>query len=245
VASLKGGVCVVTGASSGIGRALTIALARSGSHVWAIARSRDRLESLVLEAGRSGLVEPLVADLEQDDDLDAAVRVMLSRGDRLDALVHSAGAIHLGAFESVPTSELDRQYAVNLRAPFALTKALLPALKRGKGQVVFVNSSAALKASASNALYAATKAGLKALADGLRAEVNRDGVRVVSVYVGRAATPMQETVHEFEGRPYRPELLLQAEDVAETVLRTLAFPASGEVTDVSLRPMSKLPEPRP
>jgi NADP-dependent 3-hydroxy acid dehydrogenase YdfG len=109
--------------------------------------------------------------------------------------------------------------------------------------VVFVNSSAAFRASASNALYAATKAGLKALADGLRDEVNRDGVRVVSVYVGRVATPMQAAVHEFEGRRYRPELLLRPEDVAETVLTTLALPASGEVTDVSIRSMTKPSEP--
>jgi NADP-dependent 3-hydroxy acid dehydrogenase YdfG len=114
-------------------------------------------------------------------------------------------------------------------------------LKQAQGQVVFINSSAAIKASAANVLYAATKHGLKAIADGLRDEVNHAGVRVISVYAGRTATPMQVSVHEFEGRPYHPELLLRAEDVVDVVLAALSIPPSGEVTDISVRPMSKLP----
>jgi len=74
-----------------------------------------------------------------------------------------------------------------------------------------------------------------------RDEVNSDGVRVISVYAGRVATPMQESVHEYEERPYRPELLVQPEDVVHVVLAALAVPATSEVTDVSIRPMSKLP----
>jgi NADP-dependent 3-hydroxy acid dehydrogenase YdfG len=120
-----------------------------------------------------------------------------------------------------------------------LTQALLPGLRRARGQVVFINSSAALRSSATNVLYAATKAGLKAFADGLRAEVNQDGVRVVSVYAGRTATPMQEAVHEREGRQYRPDVLLRPEDIAEVVLGALALPASAEVTDVNIRSMTK------
>jgi NADP-dependent 3-hydroxy acid dehydrogenase YdfG len=116
---------------------------------------------------------------------------------------------------------------------------LLPALKRARGQIVFVNSSAALRASADNVLYASTKAALKALADGLREEVNRDGVRVVTIYAGRTATPMQASVHEFEGRTYEPELLMQPEDLAHLVLAALTLPATAEVTDLSVRPTAK------
>src|SRR5262249_36580240 len=154
----------------------------------------------------------------------------------LDVLVHSAGTIQLGSVASEPTSSLDRQYAVNLRAPFALTKALLPALRECQGQVVFINSTAALKASANNALYAATKAGLKAFAEGLGREVNPAGVRVVTLYVGRTATPMQARVHEYEGRHYRPESLLPPEDVAEAAVAALLLPPGGEVTDIVIRP---------
>jgi NADP-dependent 3-hydroxy acid dehydrogenase YdfG len=234
--------CVLTGASSGIGWALAIALARTGARVWAIARRRERLDALVDEAtGYKGVVLPVVADLERDDDVRSAAHEILSGSDSVDVLVHSAGAITLGRFDSVSPADFDRQYRVNLRAPVVLTQTLLPALKRAEGQVVFINSSAALRASARNVLYAATKHGLKAIADGLREEVNPDRVRVISVYTGRTATPMQAWVHEHEGRQYRPELLLRPEDVVEVVLAALSVPPSGEVTDVSVRPIAKLP----
>jgi short-subunit dehydrogenase len=232
--------CVVTGASSGIGRAVAVSLAHAGAHVYAIGRSQARLDLLVEEAAElDGHVVVVVADLEQDADIERVVREVLSDGDRVDVLVHSAGAIELDAVASTTTTELDRQYRVNLRAPVALTQALLPGLQRARGQVVFINSSAALRASATNVFYAATKAGLKAFADGLREQVNPDGVRVVSVYVGRTATPMQESVHEYEGRHYRPELLLQPGDVVQVVLEALRLPTSAEITDVNVRPMKK------
>lgn len=239
-----GRTCVVTGASSGIGRALAVALAGTGARVWAIARSRDRLDSLVeeVEAG-VGDVTPLVADLERDDDIESAGKKILAAADHVDVLIHSAGAVGLGTFESASAAELDRQYRVNLRAPFVLTQLLLPALKRAEGQVVFINSSAGLKASANNVLYAATKHGLKALADGLREQVNRDRVKVISVYAGRTATPMQASVHAFEEREYRPERLLQPDDVVEVVLAALSVSGHGEVTDVNVRAMEKVPSP--
>jgi NAD(P)-dependent dehydrogenase (short-subunit alcohol dehydrogenase family) len=237
-----GRVCVVTGASSGIGRALAIALAQNGARVWAIGRNRERLDGFGEETeGLTGTVIPVVADLERDAELDSAADEILASGDYVDILIHSAGAIALGPFESVSGADFDRQYRVNLRAPVMLTQKLLAALKQAEGQIVFINSSAGLRASASNTQYAATKHGLKAIADGLRDEVNPDGVRVISVYTGRTATPMQATVHEVEGRPYRPELLLRPEDVVDVVLSALSVPPSGEVTDVNLRPIGKLP----
>lgn len=232
--------CVVTGASSGIGRAVAVSLAQAGAYVYAIGRNQARLDKLVEEVAElEGHIVAVLADLEQDADIERAVEQILTATDRVDVLVHSAGTIELGTVGSATIHELDSQYRVNLRAPVALTQALLPALRRARGQVVFVNSSAALRASATNVLYAATKAALKAFANGLREHVNPDGVRVISIFTGRTATPMQEVVHEFEGRPYRPELLLQPEDVAEVVLETLALPMNAEVTDVNVRPMQK------
>lgn len=233
--------CVVTGSTSGIGRSLTLSLAARGATVWALGRSRERLQAVVAETeGLPGTVAPVVADLERNEDLHEAARRILAETEDVDVLVHSAGAIALGSFESVPAADFDSLYRVNLRAPFVLTQDLLPALRRARGQIVFVNSSAGLRASAPNALYAATKHGLKAIADGLRDEVNSDGIRVISVYPGRTATAMQQYVHGQEGRDYRPELLLRAEDVGEVVLGALAVPRSGEVTDISVRPMLKL-----
>jgi NADP-dependent 3-hydroxy acid dehydrogenase YdfG len=241
VSDLTGQTCVVTGATSGIGRGLAVAFAAKGARVWAVSRTRERLEALAAEArSLPGEVVPVVADLESENDVHEVSRRLLARSEGVDVLIHSAGAIELGSLEMARGDDFDRLYRVNLRAPFLLTQDLLGALRRARGQVVFINSSAGLRASSLNVLYAATKHGLKAIADGLRDEVNADGIRVISVYPGRTATAMQQFVHEHEGREYHPELLLQPSDVVDVVLDALAMPASGEITDVSVRPMAKL-----
>ncbi|CAN5681496.1 SDR family oxidoreductase [soil metagenome] len=244
--SLEGKTCVVTGASSGVGHALTVAFVRAGAQVWAIGRDRERLESIAGDAAAgSGASRPLVVDLQQDDELESACREILAQGGGIDVLAHAAGVISRGPVESAAVEDLDSQYRVNLRAPFVLTRILLPALKQARGQVVFMNSSRGGAApSPDAALYAATKRGLAAFADGLRQEVNTDGVRVLTVYLGRTATPMQESVHEHEGRIYRPELLLRPEDVVEIVLASISLRPTAEVTEVSLRPAAKLPDAR-
>jgi short-subunit dehydrogenase len=242
MSTLSGSECVVTGASSGIGRSLAANLAQAGARVWALGRSGARLDELVNEVGEAaGRVRPVPVDLELDGEIASACRAILAESERIDVLVHSAGVIAFGRVDSATVDDFDRQYRINLRAPFALTKALLPALRRARGQVVFINSSAGLTAAANSSQYAATKHGLKALADSLRHEVNPDGVRVLTVYPGRTATPMQEFVHETEQRSYRPEFLLRPHDVVDVVVAALSLPRTGEVTEVSVRPISKLP----
>jgi NADP-dependent 3-hydroxy acid dehydrogenase YdfG len=115
----------------------------------------------------------------------------------------------------------------------------LPMIKSRQGQIVFINSSAGSNARACVSQYAATKNALKAIADSLRAEVNIYGVRVVSVFPGRTATPMQEMIHRMEGKAYHPELLMQPENVAEMVIKTLSLPRTAEVTDILMRPLTK------
>ena len=120
-----------------------------------------------------------------------------------------------------------------------MTRELLPLLRASRGQVVFVNSSAVFTRPSHCGAYIATKAALHGLADALRSEVNEAGVRVLSVFPGRTATPMQEDLHRAEGTPYRPERLLQADDVATAVMGALAMPRSAEVTDIRIRPNLK------
>jgi NADP-dependent 3-hydroxy acid dehydrogenase YdfG len=122
-----------------------------------------------------------------------------------------------------------------------LTQRLLPLLATSCGQVVFINSSAGLMAKRpAVGQYAATKHALKAIADSLREEVNPKGIRVLTVYLGRTATPMQEALYRQEGKIYHPEVLMQPEDVASVVVHSLMLPRTAEVTDISIRPMSKI-----
>jgi NADP-dependent 3-hydroxy acid dehydrogenase YdfG len=157
----------------------------------------------------------------------------------LDVLVHCAGIHSAGSLEDASVEELDALYRTNLRMPFALTQALLPLLKSQHGQIVFINSSQGLNARGNSGLFAATQHGLKAIADSLREEVNADGIRVLSIFPGRTATPRMQRLYQAEGRPYQPELLLQAEDVAQVVLDALLLPRTAEITNMQIRPQIK------
>lgn len=234
--SLAGHTALVTGATSGIGRAIALALAAEGATVRAVGRRRQALDSLA--NARPSIREEQV-DLLVDDDIECLVRNVNAGEERLDILVHAAGAFALGSVECAPVADLDHLYRVNVRAPYVLTQGLLPALTRARGQVVFVNSSAGVRAGATLSQYAATKHALKALADSLRCEVNDDGIRVISVFPGRTASPMQQHLHQLEERPYRAPDLLQPDDVAAVVVHALSLPRSAEATDVHVRSMLK------
>ena len=142
--------------------------------------------------------------------------------------------------EDATIEEFDAQYSTNVRAPYLLTKRLLPGLIAARGQVVFMNSTAGLAAARADVgQYAASKHALRAVADSLREELNPQSVRVLSLYLGRTASPMQERLFQEEGRTYHPETLLQAEDVASVVLHALMLPDTAEITDLTIRPMMK------
>ena len=132
--------------------------------------------------------------------------------------------------------DLAGQLSVNLVAPTELTRALLPALRAARGTVVFLNSGAGLVAHPGWSAYAASKFGLRAVADALRAEEAGHGVRVTSVYLGRVATPMQEKVHEQEGKDYDAGEWVSPASVVSSVLHVLDLPADVTVPDVTVRP---------
>lgn len=231
---------VVTGASSGMGKSIAIELAPKVETLYLVARNSKNLES-VAQIPRRGAanVRSFKADLLLDEDIEKLRDDIQRNYGYLDVLIHSASVISMGKLEHASVDDLDRQYRTNVRAPYLLTQALLPMLKSRGGQVVFINSSAGLNAKPEWSQYAATKHALKAIADSLRAEVNRDGIRVLSVYPGRTATPMQEAVHKMEGKAYHPERFMLAKDVSTVIINALTLPRSAEVTDIHIRPFKK------
>jgi NADP-dependent 3-hydroxy acid dehydrogenase YdfG len=238
---LAGRHAVVTGASSGIGQAIALRLVAEGATVTAVGRDKVRLDQLFASAvatGGPGGITPAQVDLT-DDDARTALVEGLSAGPRVDLLVHSAGAYSHGDHVDASIDDLDSQYASNVRAPYALTQQLLPVLREGGGDIVVVNSTQGIQAGRGVGQYAATQHAMRAITDSLRQEVNADGIRVCSIYLGRTATPRQEAIFAGEGRPYEPDLLVQPADVAEVLMAVLALPANAEITEIRLRPATK------
>ncbi len=235
-------VAVVSGASGGIGRAIATTLARLGMSLVLVGRDTCRLDETAkdlckLDSG--AFFYPCVADLRQDEGWARVAEAVSSRWQGLDALIHSAGIFRMGPIEKASISEFDEVYRTNVRGPYGLTKALLPMLRARRGQIVFINSSVGLMSRGNIATYAAAEHALRAMANAFREELNSDGVRVLTVYPGRTATPMQEAIHQLEGRPYRPHTLIQPEDVAAVVVSSLTLSRTAEVTDIQIRPLGK------
>lgn len=226
------GTHLITGAGSGIGTAVTERLAERGDELWLLARDAGRAKEL---AGRFPGARTVVGDLGDPEKLSWALSHQ-SLPDRLDSLLHIAGVVDLGEIGELTPKAWNRQLAANLVAPAELTRLLLPQLRLAQGHVIFLNSGAGLRANAQWGAYAASKHGLKALADALRWEESGNGVRVTTVYPGRTATPMQVKVHQQEGKEYDAERWIAPETVATTVLTALDLPRDAEITDLQIRP---------
>jgi NADP-dependent 3-hydroxy acid dehydrogenase YdfG len=236
----SGQVAVVSGSGSGIGKAVALALASRGATLCLLGRNSERLQKVREEMGANGkLTQCYPIDLTRDSDVEQLQQRVRNDVGNVDILIHSAGIIFLGGVLSAPIADFDQQYRTNVRAVYLLTQTMLPLLSERRGQIVFFNSFASLTANANTVQYSATKHAITAIADSLRQEVNPAGLRVLTVYIGRTATPMQETVHTIEGKTYRPEQLLQPEDVASVVLNALNLPRTAEVTEVRIRPLIK------
>ncbi|WP_243225889.1 SDR family oxidoreductase [Microbacterium sp. CIAB417] len=225
-------VHLVTGAGSGIGSVLARRLLDRGDDVVLLARDAGRAREI---AARFPGATTIVGDLGQPGRLSWALSKQ-RLPERLDSVVHVAGVVDLGAVADLAPALWEQQLAVNLVGPAELTRLLLPVLRVSRGQVVFVNSGAGLHAHAGWSAYAASKHGLKALADALRAEEAEHGIRVTSIYPGRTATPMQARVHQQEGREYEPERFIDPESVATTILTALDLPRDADITDLTVRP---------
>ncbi|MFI8633416.1 SDR family oxidoreductase [Microbacterium sp. NPDC077663] len=223
---------VLTGAGSGIGQLLAHRLTERGDRLVLVVRDVSRAEDLTAEHPGAAVI---VADLARPESLAAAVAAS-DLPDEVDAIVHAAGIVDLGHVEQLTVASWQDQLAVNLVSPAELTRLMLPRVRAAHGQVLFVNSGAGLTAHPQWAAYAASKHGLKALADALRGEEAAHGVRVTTVYPGRTATPMQAQVHAQEGKAYDADAWIQPASVVTAVLTALDLPRDAVITDLSVKP---------
>lgn len=246
---IAGAKALLTGASGGIGAETARTLARAGASIALSGRRQDALEALAAELRTLGArCEPVPADLGDRD----ALQGLLARSEDaigpLDVLVNNAGVESVGAYASSPTQELVDTVEVNLLAPMLLTRLALPGmLERRRGHVVFVSSLAGKFGPAYNGPYAATKAGLVALTQSLRAEHAGDPVGFSVVCPGfTAGEGMYQRMVQDGHRSNRLLGETTTSKVAEAVLRAIRDDV-GEILEsgAPIRPMLALQQIAP
>jgi NAD(P)-dependent dehydrogenase (short-subunit alcohol dehydrogenase family) len=236
---LSGKAAIVTGATSGIGRAIAEALAEAGADLVLVGRDEDRLgDTLAAVRERGAQAVPVAVELTADGAPQTIVDAAIARFGRIDVLVNCAGIFEPQPFASQPLESFDRQMTVNVRVPFALTQAALPHLKPG-ASVVNISSIAGHAGFPQSAAYCASKGAVELMSKGLAAELGPQGIRVNCVAPGNIRTPMNQ--QQFAESPeYMRSLEVRTplgrigavEDIAAAVTY-LASPAAKFVTGAS------------
>ena len=213
-------VAVVSGASSGLGRALCLELARRGATVVAVARREELLDEVVEELRSEGaLAERIVCDVADLDDWSDHLAEVEARRGRVDLLVNAAGIERRRGVDALAWSDVDDTFAVNFRAAGQATLAVLPGmLDRGHGAVVNVSSDHGRAPGPGTPAYCASKAALSAFTESLAHEVAGTGVHLHVLYPGWVPTPLGQGAVD-EGMPLPPRAVRRSEQ--DVVRRTL------------------------
>ncbi|GAB3335077.1 SDR family NAD(P)-dependent oxidoreductase [Micromonospora halotolerans] len=236
---LEGKGVLVTGASSGIGRATALALSGAGARVAVGARRADRLRALTGDA--PGEMLALDLDVTDPESVRDAVAATVARFGTLDVLVNNAGVMLSGPILGADTAEWTRMVETNLLGSMYAVHAALPHLLSTRGAVVQISSTSGRTASAASGVYAATKFGVNAFSEALRQEVTAQGVRVVVIEPGFVATELTSHLTDPTMRAAARDMAdsmrtLQAEDVAAAVRYALTQPEHVAVNEILIRP---------
>jgi NAD(P)-dependent dehydrogenase (short-subunit alcohol dehydrogenase family) len=215
---------LVTGATGGIGAAVVRRFRDRGDEVIAVGRDPEKTKALD--------ARPVIVDLARPDDIATALVPVLPEA--VDVLVHCAGTMSTGPVGELPPAAWIDQLTLNLVAAAEVTRCVLPALRRSAGHVVFVNFWDGHGVLPGWGPYAASKYGLRALADALRAEEERNGVGVTSIYPACTATDLQRALREGHGRLYRPQFYIQPATVADLIFQAATAPRDARVTELTV-----------
>ncbi|TPL97851.1 SDR family oxidoreductase [Mesorhizobium sp. B2-3-11] len=221
----------ITGATSGIGRAMAIALSDAGYEVYAVGRSKASLKEL--QAERSGIV-PIAVDITDREALESVLADLT-----IDVLINNAGMMPpLGNFADMAIADIDTTLEVNLSATILLTRLIVPKMReRQSGHILFTGSVAGHAPFSNIAVYSATKAAISGFAAALRADLSPSGIRVTEIVAGRVETQLYRDILGAEARAamYAAKVV-QPDDVARMVVAVLALPAWADVTRFDIMP---------
>jgi len=243
MAELSGKAVAITGASSGIGEATALALAKAGASVALGARRKDRIDALAARIeDEGGTAVPLEVDVTDEAQARAFVESAHERLGRLDSLVNNAGVMLLGPVEQADSEQWRTMINVNVLGLLYCTSAALPIMRaQGSGDIVNVSSVAGRFARAGNAVYAATKFAVGAFSEGLRNEVTEGGIRVTLIEPGMVDTELQShnegaALEAIEGMREQIGEILRAQDVANGILYAVSQPPHVSINEVLIRP---------
>jgi NADP-dependent 3-hydroxy acid dehydrogenase YdfG len=240
---LAGKTALVTGASSGIGRGAAVALAEAGARVALVARRAGRLKDLAAQIEASGgqaLACP--ADITDEAEATRVVEDAAGHFGGLDILVNAAGMTQTGKVENADLADWRYVFELNFWAGLYMSRAAIPALKAGGGDIVNTSSTAGRRpVGATFGPYAASKFALTAFTESLRAEVTLAGIRVSVIEPGATATEAHEAIKDDQVREFTRQHLqkdgaLQPEDVAAAIVFVVSLPPRVNVSQLMIRP---------
>lgn len=243
---IKDKVAVVTGASSGIGYATALALAKAGAKVAAGARRVDKLESLQKEIQKSDgeiLIEKV--DVTIKEDCNSFIDIVLKKWNRIDILINNAGVMPLSFFKNLKINEWEQMIDVNLKGVLYCTAAAIPTMINNKsGHIINISSVAGRVVFPAGSVYCATKYAITAFSEGLRQELSqRYNIKVTCIEPGVVATELPNTITDksLEGfvESVKKMEALQADDIANAIVYALDSPRYVNVNEILLRPISQ------
>ena len=241
--NVKDKIIVITGASSGIGKASAKKLAKEGAKVVLTARSEDKLNELKEEIEKKGgQVLVVVADVTKKEDFENIVEQAIKKFNKIHVLINNAGLMPLSYVEKFKTDEWNKMIDVNIKGVLNGIASVLPHLIENKeGHIINISSTAAYNYFPGGAVYCATKSAVKMFSEGLRKEISpKYGINVTSIEPGAVDTSLFETITDEdikkEMKKMKEMTTLEAEDIADAIYYALSQPKRVNINDVHILP---------
>lgn len=230
------GRVLITGASSGIGKASAIAFAKAGFDVALVARSHQKLAVLAQELTALGVkAQSFVIDLAELDQVTMKIMKALDSFGPIDVLLNSAGMGYTGRLGTMPLADWQQVMDLNVTSVFQVVQAVLPGMRqRARGMIINIASIAATQAFPNWGAYGVSKAALVALSEAITTEESAHGIRVVTLLLGAVNTPLWDT--DTVQADFDHSAMLSPETVAQTIVQTALLPLASVVSTLTLTP---------